>query len=242
VSTPVADRRQALIAPDGAQKLQALDDPRPLERDLLPLVIPMLAVPSLRESARRAITTVAPDNVGQLSDCLFDSGIDLDVRSQLPSLLAAAGGARARAVDALLLGLEDPDARIRALCGEALDVLKQTTGADVEVDRVYGLVKEELRLSDSGKRPDLEHVAVLLSVVLPREPLRIAFDALNTDEPNLRGLALEYLETALPADVSEALLDVVDASPTPSYMRRSADVIREELTQSADLKRRLHRG
>ena len=234
VSMPVADRRQSLIATDRARKLEALDDPRPLERDLVPLVVPLLADPSLREPARRTLAAAAGANIGQLSDYLFDIEIDIDVRGELPPLLAAAGGARA--LDALLLGLEDPDPRIRTRCGEALDLLKQTSGIDVEAGRVYDLVKEEL-LSNSGRRPDLEHVAVLLSVVLPREPLRIAFEALNTDEPQLRGLALEYLETTLPNEVSEALLDVVDASPTPSYLRRSADVVREELTQSVRVKR-----
>jgi hypothetical protein len=195
----------------------------------------LLADPSLRESARRTIAAVAGENIGQLSDYLFDIEIDINVRGELPSLLAAAGGARA--VDALLLGLEDPDPRIRTRCGEGLDLLKQTSGVHVEADRVYDLVKEEL-LSNSGRRPDLEHVAVLLSVVLPREPLRIAFEALNTDEPHLRGLALEYLETTLPNEVADALLDVVDAGRTPSYLRRSADVIREELTHSSEARRR----
>jgi hypothetical protein len=47
-------------------------------------------------------------------------------------------------------------------------------------------------------------------VVLPREPLRIASESLDSNDVHRRGLALEYLETALPADVAGALLDVVE--------------------------------
>ena len=38
------------------------------------------------------------------------------------------------------------------------------------------------------------HVFTLLAVVLPRQPLRIAYRALRSDDRRLRGTALEYLE------------------------------------------------
>ena len=44
----------------------------------------------------------------------------------------------------------------------------------------------------------LAHVFTLLSLVLPPEPLQIAFRGLHTDDQNLRGTALEYLEGVLP--------------------------------------------
>jgi hypothetical protein len=47
----------------------------------------------------------------------------------------------------------------------------------------------------------LEHAFTLLSLVLPREPLQIAFRGLHAGDPMLRGTALEYLETVLPPPV-----------------------------------------
>ena len=45
----------------------------------------------------------------------------------------------------------------------------------------------------------LAHVFTLLSLVLPTEPLQIAFRGLHTDDQNLQGTALEYLEGMLAA-------------------------------------------
>jgi hypothetical protein len=51
----------------------------------------------------------------------------------------------------------------------------------------------------------LAHVFTLLSLVLPREPLQIAFRSLHSDDKQLRGTALEYLEGVLPASIRERL-------------------------------------
>jgi hypothetical protein len=46
---------------------------------------------------------------------------------------------------------------------------------------------------------------VLLGLVLPTEPLQIAFRSLHADDPYLRGTALEYLEEVLPAPIRQRL-------------------------------------
>jgi hypothetical protein len=51
----------------------------------------------------------------------------------------------------------------------------------------------------------LAHVFTLLSLVLPREPLQIAFRSLHSDDRQLRGTALEYLEGVLPAQIRHGL-------------------------------------
>lgn len=71
------------------------------------------------------------------------------------------------------------------------------------------LLRERANLS-------LEHVFSLLALVLPREPLKVAFRALHTNDRQLRGLALEYLESVLPAGIRTRLWSVVDGSkPEP---------------------------
>lgn len=60
----------------------------------------------------------------------------------------------------------------------------------------------------------LEHVFSLLAAILPREPLRIAFRSLHTEDRRLRGLALEYLESVLPAATRVKLWAVVGSEPS----------------------------
>ena len=69
----------------------------------------------------------------------------------------------------------------------------------------------------------LEHVFTVLSLVLRAEPLKIAFRGLHSDNRTLRGTALEYLESVLPADIREKLWPFLeydaDAKPTQSSPR-----------------------
>jgi hypothetical protein len=51
----------------------------------------------------------------------------------------------------------------------------------------------------------IEHVFTILSLLLEREPLRMAFRALHAGDDRLRGTALEYLDNVLPTEVRDAL-------------------------------------
>ncbi len=87
-----------------------------------------------------------------------------------------------------------------------------------EVDRV---IRERSTRS-------LEHVFTLLSLVLPREPLRVAYCALHDDDAVLRGTALEYLESTLPREICEVLWPHLEAdlharpAPLPGEDRDAA--------------------
>src|SRR6185436_6822073 len=54
-------------------------------------------------------------------------------------------------------------------------------------------------------------IFTVLGLALPPEPLRIALHAVQTDDPELRGTALEYLESILPADVRAQLWPLLEA-------------------------------
>jgi hypothetical protein len=64
------------------------------------------------------------------------------------------------------------------------------------------LVDDFLRQRSSRS---LEHVFTILSLALPKEPLKIAFRGLHTDNRDLKGTALEYLETILPEAIRKSL-------------------------------------
>ena len=57
----------------------------------------------------------------------------------------------------------------------------------------------------SRANQSLAHVFTMLSLVLPPEPLQIALRGLHAGDENLRGTALEYLESVLPPMIREPL-------------------------------------
>jgi len=79
----------------------------------------------------------------------------------------------------------------------------------------------------------LEHVFTLLSFMLPREPLRVAFRGLQTKDEGLRGTALEYLETVLPSAVRESLWPFLDDDRAPEAPRRPSAQVLEDLMRSS---------
>jgi hypothetical protein len=62
------------------------------------------------------------------------------------------------------------------------------------------------------------HVFTPLALVLPTEPLRIAFRGWHTDDPALRGTALEYLENVLPHQIRDRLWPKRRAATAPRNM------------------------
>jgi hypothetical protein len=80
----------------------------------------------------------------------------------------------------------------------------------------------------------LAHVFTLLEFILPAEPLAIAFRGLHTNDRALRGTALEYLETVLPARIREQLWPFLEDDRPVRAARRSADEVLEQLLQSHD--------
>ena len=89
----------------------------------------------------------------------------------------------------------------------------------VTEDDVFDAVRRELHdrdewshrpLTELGSESELEHVFRVLGLVLPAEPLWVALHAVQADDVSLRGTALEYLESILPADVRAQLWPLLD--------------------------------
>jgi hypothetical protein len=78
----------------------------------------------------------------------------------------------------------------------------------------------------------LAHVFTLLALVLPTQPLRIAFRGLHTDDQGLRGTALEYLECVLPADIRERLWPFLEDRRPPQKAARPRDEALADLLRS----------
>lgn len=228
----------------------------------------LLAWDDVTAAARQALERTADRHVGLLIDFLVDGGTDFAIRRRIPRLLVSVPSQRC--FEGLTAGLADPRFEVRYQCSRAMDrVLIAEPGLRVDTERIYQIVERELsvarpvwnghRLLDRLESNDalmfldehlrdranrsLEHVFSLLVTVLPREPLKVAFRAIHSEEAMLRGLAFEYLHGVLPPTVRTRLWDLVGpgemARPlgSPEEARdallRSQETLLHELTRAA---------
>jgi hypothetical protein len=68
--------------------------------------------------------------------------------------------------------------------------------------------------------------------VLPTAPLQIAYRGVHTDDPVLRGTALEYLEGVLPPDIRDRLWPFLGDRPRGPRDGRARDEILADLLRS----------
>lgn len=241
--------------PDRVRKQLEREDLDPL---LVPQLIQLLAWDEVALEVIRSLRRMGTRITGQLIDALLDPEQDFAIRRRLPRILAA--NPTQRAADGLLEGLRDPRFEVRYQCGRALvHVVDSNSGIRVAAGKVLAVLEREVavdrpvweshrlldQFEESGEEPlyldqlvrnrasrSLEHVFTLLSLILPREPLQIAFRALHLDDPALRGTALEYLESVLPEPIRESLWPFLEAPRHAGATTRSRQEILADLLQS----------
>lgn len=244
VAADVIEALHTLRSGDAARVRAALRAAVPPDPVLVPQLIVLLAWDDVAEETAEALKTVAVRHVGQLVDALLDPDSDFAVRRRIPSVFAASP--TSRAVEGLMRGLADSRFEVRYRCGRALArMVERESSLDVDRELILGAVRREATvgrhvwesqrlldrleersadafvddfLRDRAGR-SLEHVFTLLSLVLPREPLQIAFRGLYAGDRILHGTALEYLESVLPPSVREVLWPYLE----PNRTARRAD-------------------
>ena len=166
--------------------------------------LPLLAHEEWRLDATRALVEAASTATGQLVDALCDPRVDVRVRACIPVVLAH--GSPGVAAEGLLRGIEDASFEVRAACVVALlDVRLRSPTIVVSLERVVAVVERELAASGIAADLRLEQVFRVLALSLDPASMRTAFRALHQDNEQVRGMALEYLETVVPDRVCELL-------------------------------------
>ncbi len=224
---------------------------------LFPQLIPLLAWNEVSDYALLALRQSAPQMTGQLVDALLDTGQEFAIRRRIPKVLSVT--ASQRAANGLLLGLADKRFEVRFQCGCALASIRdRNPEIHIDPEPVFEAVKREVTvgkkvwgthrlldpeegLADSPFIDDflrdranrsLEHVFTILSLVLPKEPLQIAFRGLHTNDEHLRGTALEYLESILPPPIRERLWPFLEDRRKKKRETRSREEILATLMRS----------
>lgn len=216
----------------------------PLAPDQLESTIELLAWDEVAPQAIRSLRDLAGTNTTTLVRHLLDPDEDFAIRRRLVVVLAAARNRES--FDGLFRALDDKRFEVRYRAGRVVSRMADESHIEVSRDTVYQLVEREIGvergvwesrqlidalevepspmetelLQDRANR-SLEHLFTLLSLILPRETLRLAFHSLNTGDQHLRGTALEYLETVLPERVWDKLWPLLD--PGQTAPPRSAD-------------------
>jgi hypothetical protein len=246
----------ALRSRNRERVLRVLRDEGDLDAPLVPHVIALLAWDAVAEDAVRALRKVAEERVGELTDGLVDPNQPFAVRRRLARVFSIC--VSQRAVDALLLGLEDTRFEVRFQCGRSLAaIVERNRFVRIDRERIFDVVRREVTVSrpvwqshrlldaiadDKTSFVDefikdragqsLAHVFILLSAVLPAAPLQIAFRGLHTDDPALRGTALEYLEGVLPPDIRDRLWPFLGSDTHLQGGRRAREEILADLMRS----------
>jgi ATP:ADP antiporter, AAA family len=255
-----------------ARIVEVLSREEGLTPGLVPHAITLLAWDQVADHALFALRKVAEEHVGQLVDALLDPNQDFAIRRRLARVFSVC--VSQRAASGLMFGLEDPRFDVRFQSARSLaSIVEKNAWVHVDSPQIFAIVLKELavgrgvwesrRLLDGVDAGDsqspidqfvrnragesLAHVFTLLSLVLPREPLQMAFRSLHTDDDQLQGTALEYLESVLPSAIRQRLWPFIErrAIKRPARPREEviADLLRsnhsivlnlEELRQRGD--------
>jgi hypothetical protein len=203
----------------------------PRDQLLVGALIPLLAQKEVLRPVVAALTAFGSGVAGQLVDGLLDPATPDIVRRRLPLVLKSCASSLAR--DGLMQAMSATSLEVRLRCGRALLALTERH-PDLVVNGQLALSAVEIELSNDGDHDSVhEHVFNLLGLALEREPVRITALAFQTDDAYLRGTALEYLETVLPARIFSALSPRLAMKGTPAPRRGDPAAARAHLLDVA---------
>jgi AAA family ATP:ADP antiporter len=227
-------------------------------RELVPYVVRLLADARYASEARRALEDYGPRILGTLADILRDPAEDIEVRRNLPLVLAYM--ANQTAVDLLLECLFDFDGLLRYRGIRALGKLR-VIDPDLNFDpeKVSLRIREECEhtlwyqqafaaLYPDGGSQDLlaqllkdkvvrgrERVFRLLALLLPPTTACASFLAMVEDDQMMKASAAEYLDNVLPGKLKRVVLPVIESRQSFLRQRRATGVILRACLRSPDM-------
>jgi ATP:ADP antiporter, AAA family len=231
----------------------------PLSPQLAVHVIPLLGSDDVARDALRALRGAAPRIVGALADALLDLESNVVVRRRIPRALERCS--TPRSIQALVEGLFDPELDVRSQCALALlRAVELDPNAALPRERILDAIEAELwreepllaasRSADAlDDQPGfgaadlrervhqgVEQVMTLLALMLEREPVRLAYHALYSDDVAIRGTALEYLDNVLPDRIRPGVLALVQgpSHAVPVREPRNRTALVDELQRARE--------
>jgi ATP:ADP antiporter, AAA family len=226
---------RTLLGSDVAAIRAVLSRPK-LDPRLAGFAVPHLESEQLAKPAIAALRAMGPEIMGVLADVMLSEAQPLTVRRRVPHVLRALRGPRVASALKRALGADALEVRHRAALA-LLEVTREERSLLPDSKEVFALALAELDkgpLSQDGS----DHVFALLALCTTRGSLELVRQGLKTDDPKLRGTALEYLESLLPEAVRAPLVAALAQRPEPrASQQRSETQLLDELKRSirADL-------
>ena len=201
----------------------------PRDPAIIAALVPLLARDTLVKGVVAALERFGARAAGELASALLDPATPDVVGRRLPMVLKSCASTIAR--DGLRTGLESHGFEMRLRCGRALLALTDEH-PELQEPFPHGLALAQRELGAGDQSPKArEHVFNLLALALERVPVLIAARAFATEDTYVRGTALEYLETVLPAPLFSAFQPLLTTSPAP-VRRREPAAARAELLRA----------
>jgi AAA family ATP:ADP antiporter len=204
------------------------------KRRLVPELLDRLADPRLIDDVTEVLTRLGNSIVGQLRDHLSDPAVLIEVRGQVPAILAKVG--TQLACNALVECLLDADSRLRLRILSALNTLHHLhpdVGYDAEIlemllaaeilghyrsyqilERLETIIQnDELLagpLSESMKQ-EVERIFRVLDALYPRDNFSSAYVGLQSKSRVVHDNALEFLDNVLKTQFRKMLVPLLDS-------------------------------
>jgi ATP:ADP antiporter, AAA family len=196
-------------------------------------VLELLARDDVARDAMHALRPVVPRVLGTILDVVLDEGRPPQVRRRAARLLR--GLASQRAADGLVPGLDAQSLDVRHVCGRVLvEMREHNDHLRFDGAAMFARAKRELEASSRDERT-LEHAFDVLSLTAPHEAIQLAYGALQSSDPFLRGIALEYLDVVLPSDLRDAMMTRLSTPPPPPPASRTSGKPLDDLLKSKEM-------
>ena len=211
------------------------------KREFVPLIIPHLAKPALREAAVQTLIAYGGSITGTLRDFLVDPDVDIIIRKAIPDILARIG--HQRAADLLSAELPKGHRDIEAEIIEAMykmkslhpriefrdrEILPQirrlikksylllTEFNDLKKDKQRAVLAEDLE-KNYGRA--LKEIFELLSLVYSHDDMIQAYQNICSGSRKSIDYSIELLDNVLKKEIKEALLPLIDDIPLEDKAR-----------------------
>jgi AAA family ATP:ADP antiporter len=202
-------------------------------RDLAAHAITHLSSPELRDAAGEALVEIGPPVLPSLAAALTDAGQPLDVRRELPAVIATIGTGVAQRILTDNLLQQDVQLRFRVIA--ALNQL-QKLHPDIELDRqavetvlmaeilghyrsyqILGTLGDAFEASDpvasalqESMAQDVERIFRLLGLRWPEFDMHSAYVGLQSESAAVRANALEFLDNILKPQIRSLIVPLLD--------------------------------
>lgn len=240
------------------RKQAALSAGRGRKRELVPFLVCLLGDPAVAREARRALREYGPRILGTLADVMKDPHEDVEIRRNIPRVLAYVP--HQETVDILLEGLLDCHPEVADRSIRALNKLRLSdTSLRFDQEKISACIHDQGEkalwcqralacLYPEGQNADplarllrdkIEHgkdnVFRLLALILPTTTVHAAFLVLRQENRLKKANVAEYLDNVLPTELKNWVLPLVEPQSGGSSEPQDRREILEALLKSPDL-------